>query len=117
MNIKSDVIAGVGTEFLIRTDTPTFHGYAAPFHITTDTNTRLRDVGLEAAKAASMSILNLEVETKEDSSGNPAHFFKYTIQNIEPFDGKKRLRLLQQLRDNLLKQGDGLYPFVEINVR
>lgn len=118
MSIKPDAMASFGTNFLVKAGAPQLpRGYVTPFHTTIDATARLRTLGLDAAATSAIAVFDLTVETREDASGVPAHFFKYVIQSTDPFDGKKRMRLLRELRDKLLKQGDEHYPFVEINVR
>ena len=74
----------------------------------------LREIAIEAARAAGMNIRSVDVEIGQDASDEPAYFFNYEIPQDDEVSGNMRSRLLAELRDRLLAHGASHYPYVKL---
>jgi hypothetical protein len=78
----------------------------------------LKTIGLRAAQSVvgDGKVDEVEIASGPDSSDRPAHFFSFLI---EPGRDQQRAalvhtRLVQKIRDELVRLGDGRYPIVRI---
>ena len=61
-------------------------------------------------------VKNIKVKTGEDFTGRPTHFFSFLIDQDRSGTkvGMLHIRLIQELRDELMAHNDDHYPFTRV---
>jgi hypothetical protein len=74
----------------------------------------LREIAIEAARAAQMNIHDVTVDMGRDASDEAAYFFNFRIPQGEQVTGTTRSKLLGELRDRMLARSIAEYPYVKL---
>lgn len=78
----------------------------------------LKEIGLHAAQdlVGAERVEQVDVVAGADSSDEPAYFFSFLMHEGEDRQRAAliRTRLAQRIRDELIRRGDEVYPFVRV---
>lgn len=76
---------------------------------------RVEQIGLSAARSvAGHMVLGLKVRTALDSSDEPAYFLSFLAEQDQVAQVELGIRIAQKIRDDLIENGDGSYPYVRL---